>query len=159
MGCYHYEQVGYKINTMKREKRSVIVLNCIIPIFIGAFVYYLISPDVFFVRKIDAWIGQGIHFNVNYMDIEWLRIFRNYFLDALWAYALVFALFCVSDNNAASMWRIMGIAVIFSAIMEILQITPMVKGTFDIWDIIVEILAEMVAVFVIKYYTLRRKFK
>ena len=42
------------------------------------------------------------------------------------------------------------IAFIFSAIMELLQITPVVQGTFDIWDIMVELIAELVAVFIIK---------
>ena len=165
MGWYHYEQVGYRIKTMKKEKegemtkRIAIVLNCIIPLLIGAVIYYLISPEVIFVKELDAQMGQGIHFNVDYTDKGWLRIFRNHFLDALWAYALVFALFFVSDNNAASVWRIFGIAFLFSAIMEILQITPMVKGTFDTWDIIVEFLAEIVAVFVIKHFILRRNLK
>lgn len=38
--------------------------------------------------------------------------------------------------------------------MEILQLTPFVEGTFDVLDIIVEFLAEVVAVFIIKKYFL-----
>lgn len=79
-----------------------------------------------------------------------VKFIRNYFLDMLWAYALVFALSLIICRNAAQLWETFMIAFIFSAIMELLQITPIVQGTFDIWDIMVELIAELVAVFIIK---------
>lgn len=49
------------------------------------------------------------------------------------------------------------IAGMFSTIMEVLQVTGCVKGTFDVMDIIVEIIAELMAVFIIKRHDMRRK--
>jgi hypothetical protein len=42
--------------------------------------------------------------------------------------------------------------------MELLQLTNTVKGTFDVADILVEFIAIVIAVFIIKYkrFTLRR---
>jgi len=79
-----------------------------------------------------------------------MRFVRNYLLDMLWGYALVFALSLFTGNNTAEIRKIFIIAVIFSAVMEILQLTSIAKGTFDVFDIIVEFLAEVTAVFIIK---------
>ncbi|MBQ8280038.1 MAG: hypothetical protein IJZ23_09385 [Roseburia sp.] len=88
-----------------------------------------------------------------------IRFVRNYFMDMLWGYALVFALFLIEGNNAAELKKIFIVAFAFSAIMEILQMTPIAKGTFDVCDIIAEFFAEVIAVFIIKNFLLRRNFK
>jgi hypothetical protein len=71
-------------------------------------------------------------------------------LDMMWGYALVFALYFIMGNNAAGLTKLIMIASFFSTVMELLQLTPFVRGTFDVLDIIVEILAEATAVFIIK---------
>ncbi len=75
-------------------------------------------------------------------------------MDMLWAYALVFALgFLLDmDNKTAKLdlWKIFAITGIFSAITEFCQLLQGVQGTFDHWDILLEILAELLAVFIIK---------
>ena len=81
-----------------------------------------------------------------------MQFVRNYFLDMMWGYALVYALYLFTGNDTAELMKILIIAFIFSAIMEVLQLTPFVRGTFDIFDIIVEFLAEVSAVFIIKKY-------
>ena len=72
--------------------------------------------------------------------------------DMLWAYALVFSLMLVTGNKTADVWKMFVIAGMFSTIMEVLQVTGCVKGTFDVMDIIVEIIAELMAVFLSKTY-------
>ena len=135
---------------MKEIKRTVfLIINILIPIGLGAVIYYLVSPDVLFVKQIDLLLGKAMHFEVA-NDISVVKFIRNYFLDMLWAYALVFALSLIICRNAAQLWETFMIAFIFSAILELLQITPVVQGTFDIWDIMVELIAELVAVFIIK---------
>jgi hypothetical protein len=42
------------------------------------------------------------------------------------------------------------IAFAFSSFMELLQLTPIVNGTFDVYDIMAELIAEVIAVFIIK---------
>ena len=140
---------------MKKNKNiAFLIINILVPLLLGTLNYYFISPDVIFVKRIDTFIGNGIHFN-NIDNKLWIiKFVRNYLLDMLWGYALVFALKLIFNNNAADTLKIFVIAVAFSAVMEILQITPIAQGTFDVLDILVEILAEVTAVFIIKKHFL-----
>lgn len=156
----------YNVNTMrcdmkksKKKNTVILLLNVIIPILLGTIIYYFLSPDVLFVKRIDQLLGNGFH--ISYMGTECLiwKFIRNYFLDMLWGYALVFALFFVMGNNTADLKKIFLPAFLFTLAMEFLQLTPIAHGTFDLWDIFVEFLAEAVAVFIIKILQLRRNSK
>ncbi len=144
---------------MKKISTKFLVLNIIIPILLGAVIYYLFSPEVIFVRWIDGLWGIDFHVDGLPKDNLILRFVRNHFLDMLWGYALVFAIFFVLGNNAAELCRSFIIAFSFSTVMELLQITPIANGTFDVLDISFEFLAEVVAVFIIKIILMRRKLK
>jgi hypothetical protein len=134
----------------KNRKYYFLIMNILAPILIGAAVYYVISPNVIFVQQLDSLLGNGIHVNTVSSNLFAMRFVRNYLLDMMWGYALVFALYLFTGNNTAEIRKIFIIAVIFSAVMEILQLTSIAKGTFDVFDIIVEFLAEATAVFIIK---------
>lgn len=134
----------------KNRKYFFLVINILAPILIGAAIYYVISPNVIFVQQLDSLLNRRIHINTTNFNLSIMRFVRNYLLDMLWGYALVFALFLFTGNNTAEIRKIFIIAVIFSAVMEILQLTSIAKGTFDVFDIIVEFLAEVTAVFIIK---------
>ncbi|MBR5799981.1 MAG: hypothetical protein IKY23_07940 [Lachnospiraceae bacterium] len=82
------------------------------------------------------------------------RVLRNYLPDMLWGYALVFALFQIVGNNAADTKKVMVISFLFSAFMELLQLSSSVKGTFDVLDIGAMLVAEVFAVFIINNYYL-----
>jgi hypothetical protein len=135
-----------------------ILKGVIFPVVIGALLYYLIAPDVIFVKKIDDILGLKIHITVPAENVGY-RFLRNYLLDMLWAYALVQALFYILGNNAASLGKAFVIAFSFSTAMEVLQLTTIFKGTFDLGDIMMEFLAEMLAVFIIKIQMQRRKMR
>lgn len=137
----------------------IVILNFLVPIALGSIIYYLFSPDVLFVQKIDEVFGGGLHLYRIAEGNTAFRIFRNYFPDMLWAYALIFALFFVSGNKTAEISKIFLIAFSFSAVMELLQMAPLVKGTFDMFDIVAEFIAEIFAVFIIKTNFMRRTFK
>jgi len=134
----------------KNRKYFFLVINILAPILIGAAIYYVISPNVIFVQQLDSLLNRRIHINTTNFNLSIMRFVRNYLLDMLWGYALVFALSLFTGNNTAEIRKIFIIAVIFSAVMEILQLTSIAKGTFDVFDIIVEFLAEVTAVFIIK---------
>jgi hypothetical protein len=127
-----------------------LLLNIAVPLCAAGTVYYLMSPDVLFVRRIDALLGTGFHLTNAVSDATAYRLIRNYGLDMAWAYALVFALFFLTGNHTAELNRIFLISVSFSAFLEMLQRTTYVSGTFDLCDIAVEVLAEAGAVLVIK---------
>lgn len=141
---------------MTKSKRNIfLIINILAPILIGATIYYLISPDVIFVKQIDTFLGKGIHINHISSTFKLIKFIRNYILDMIWGYALIFSLFYILGNNTAELLKIFLIAFTFSAVMEFLQLTSITIGTFDVFDIIVEFLTEVTAVFIIKNYFLR----
>lgn len=139
------------------NKKIKLLINVIIPIAMGAIIYYLYSPEVLFVKNINSIMGidyqEAIFMKNNVMS----QLIRNYLLDMLWAYALIMTLFFVMYDNTVNVPMLLCIAVSFSIAMEILQIMPRVNGTFDLWDVAVEIIAEVIAVFIIKNYFLEEK--
>lgn len=128
-------------------KKKFMYMNVLIPLIIGGVLYYAVSPEVIFVEQIDRLTGMNLHINCK---TTFIKIIRNYVPDILWAYALMFALILIMGNKTADIWKMYMVAGLFSILIEVLQLTGLVKGTFDIKDIIVEIIAELVAVFIIK---------
>ncbi len=130
--------------------KIVLLCNMICSILLGAFIYYIASPDVLFV----SFVNRLLDIQPNAAGIKMGGVFfstvRNFVPDFLWGYALVFALSFFIDNNAAGLKKILITALVFSAVMESLQLTVFVGGTFDVLDIAVEFLAEVIAVFIIK---------
>ena len=129
-------------------KKIFIYANISLPILAGSLLYYVTSPQVIFVQNIDRLLGVSLHVGTENTFVVNLR---SYMPDMLWAYALVFSLMLVTGNKTAYVWKM------FSTIMEVLQVTGCVKETFDVMDIIVEIIAELMAVFIIKRHDMRRK--
>ncbi len=136
-------------------KKCFAYANISLPILAGSLLYYVTSPEVIFVKNIDRLLGVSLHVGTENTFVIHLR---SYVPDMLWAYALVFSLMLITGNKTADVWKMFVIAGMFSTIMEVLQITGYVKGIFDVMDIIVEIIAELMAVFIIKRHDdIRRK--
>ena len=68
---------GFAIKAEEKLKTKVILWNIIIPIFLGAIIYYLISPEVIFVKRMDFLIGKGIHISDITAVNPAIRIMRN----------------------------------------------------------------------------------
>ena len=130
-------------------KNEFILLNVIAPVLIGAILYYLFFPDAVFVRLIDNLLGSSYHIPVN-VDNILIKLIRFYFLDFLWAYALMSAVILIFKNDS----RVFVIILIFEIVLELIQLLPSIRGTFDVCDIGIEILA---SILVIKLS--RRRFK
>lgn len=64
-------------------------------------------------------------------------IIRNHLCDFLWAYSLAFSLTYIELNNKETFIITLSTGVVF----ELLQMMHLIKGTFDILDILVELLA------------------
>lgn len=130
-------------------KKEFILLNVIAPVLIGAILYYLFFPEAVFVRLIDNLLGSSYHIPVN-VDNILIKLIRFYLLDFLWAYALMSAVILIFKNDS----RVFVIILIFEIVLELIQLLPSIRGTFDVCDIGIEILA---SIFVIKLS--RRRFK
>lgn len=103
--------------------------------------------------------AQGANENVNRKTIMFLHIICPITAGALiyclaapnmmWGYSLVFALFRIIGNTAASIWKVFWVAFPFSAVMEMVQKASFFPGTFDVFDIAVEFLTEIIAACII----------
>ena len=131
-------------------KKAYLLANMILPLLVGAMFYFLTSKDVIFVEMASSFLGKplGIEHAGPYDGV--FMFIRYYMLDALWAYALVFAMFISIGNNAARVKTAFMVAIFFSVAMEVIQLFPVVPGTFDAIDILVEVMAEVIAALIIK---------
>ena len=137
---------------MDKRIRTLLILNILIPVISGALYYYLFSPDIDFIIRIDAWFGiNGVRLFFDH-DGRLFRFVRNYLPDMLWAYSLFFSVYVIVGNKTAKLWKILLVTGVFSVLMEVMQLTPYVHGTFDFFDIVVELFAGLIAVFVIKNF-------
>lgn len=76
-------------------------------------------------------------------DLWMLKLFRNFFFDFVWAYSFTFACQLFSDEKSSKLqYAFISFFIIF---MEVLQLAPNIPGTFDIWDIVVELFAVVIA--------------
>ena len=139
-----------------RKTRIHLLYNIIIPILIGAVIYCLTSPDVFFVKATSAFFKLSDRIIVSDFGNLLIRFVRNYIPDMAWGYALVFSLYAIAgDQTEKGLYNLAFIAIVFSAAIEIIQMTHFIRGTFDLWDIAAELLTEVTAVFIIKKNFLR----
>lgn len=123
--------------------------NILLPLLAGASLYIISSPNVIFLKYLKLRIV--IASELMNPHIWFWPILRNYIPDMLWGYSLVFAVYMIIDNNAASM-RMLFYVLVFSIFLELLQLLPTVPGTFDLLDILVEGASEMLAVIITKKY-------
>lgn len=134
-------------------------MNILIPICVGAVLYYLFCPGVSFVLILDC-IGQkffGSEFNglhVDYIDSYLFLIIRYYLFDMLWAYSLTFTVFYILPRKKKLISAF--IVMFFTLLMELLQISDYISGTFDFFDIFAELIAATVAYMFIKKIDNRR---
>ena len=139
-----------------RKTRIHLLYNIIIPILIGTVIYCFTSPDVFFVKAASTFFKLYDRIIVSDFGNLLIRFVRNYIPDMAWGYALVFSLYAIAgDQTEKGLYILALIAIVFSVAIEIFQITPIMRGTFDRWDVAAELLTEVTAVFIIKKKFLR----
>jgi len=132
------------------KKKTFCIFNIIFPLLVGAVIYWFTSTDVIFVEAVRSIWGMAILTGIGNIDGGLARLVRYYMSDILWAYALVFALYSAVGSNAARVKTAFVIAVVFSTVMEVIQLSPVIPGTFDVIDILVEATAEAIAALIIK---------
>lgn len=131
------------------DKARQLLLFTGLPLSIGALIYYIFLPDVYFVRMIDCLLPYSIH--VSYpSQLMCLRVLRNYSFDFIWAFALSSCLFIYLDvkDRGSGVKAFWGIA-LFEIAMELSQLLSIFPGTFDICDIFVELIANIIVIFFI----------
>ena len=126
-------------------EKSTMLLNVTLPILAGGAIYLMLSSDVIFIQTV--YDITGIQTSGIVETSFFLRIIRFYLPDMLWGYSLLFSLIAVS--GCKDLKAVFILSVVFMIIMECTQMHPSVPGTFDPWDIVAEIAALTLAVFII----------
>ena len=104
---------------MPIEKKSDILLNVVLPLFLGFLIYYSAS----------RWAVAAI--------------VRNYLPDGLWAYAFISAMLFIWDRDMPIFWVIS--LFLLSALFEFLQYRHIIAGTGDVRDVATYYLAFLLA--------------
>lgn len=124
------------------------LVTIIIPLLIGGIFYYIFCPDVWFVKIVDYYTNLNLHIQYDIYKNIFVAFLRNYLLDYLWAYAFANALYLICDTDGLIVSCILSILI--GAFWEMSQFIGIVNGTFDVLDIIFEILGALSAIFIIK---------
>ena len=128
---------------MKLIDKVFIILNLLIPLFLGLFIY-LTSRDRTVLFDMFSFVG------IRLQEINYPQIIRNYACDFLWAYSLYWGVYFWGVFGG---WRSLAcltsiVVLPFSLIMELIQIPRSMPGTFDFIDIVTEFCAIGLAVFI-----------
>ena len=136
---------------MKKEgyENEFIMLNVIVPLIMGMLMYLAVSQEVVFIKLINELLGYSSNGGMIRKSVV-VTESRYYLPDMLWGYSLIFALFFVCGKRQSTLPSIFILAGVFAAIMESLQLISAIPGSFDLMDIVVEIAACLLAVFIIK---------
>ena len=117
------------------------------PIFLGAVLYYIFCPDVWFVKKLDIIFGlYGCHVFFPFSNI-FIKFLRFYLMDFLWAFSLMALIWITFYDMGIHKLTILVIG--FEIAMEFIQLFPHISGTFDIFDIAVEIIANILVIYLL----------
>lgn len=132
---------GYILQKTKNEFKSriagtLLVCNVLIPLAIGAFIYVSLDSDSYFGNFVRCVLTIPI-FETNSTITKFMR---NWGCDFLFAYALLFALYGCT--------RVLSVSIRYAAIcstglelLQLIQVDFLKCGTFDVMDVVVEIIA------------------
>ena len=131
--CYQLFQTEAMI---MRKKLFWYILNIVIPLLIGSTIYILIRPDTYICQYFYKALCISTPPEVGIFLPTGLQTFlRCFAADILWAYALTFAVSFILKDERSYLY----ICIVFELIMEFIQLSPALPGTFDWLDIIFEI--------------------
>ena len=136
---------------MKR-RLFLFIFGVLLPIVIAGAIYYIFFPDVWFVRLTDEFTGSALHLSdtVFLRDRPILKLLRFYGFDLVWAFSFANAIrLLLGDGKrtrSAAFLTASGVA----CMTELLQLSGSFPGTFDIWDIVLEIIGAFIATLMIK---------
>ncbi len=131
------------------NEKGRIILNIVFSIVTGILIYLMIDPSAVFIEDIRLITGWDFCQSGITKKIPLVYTIRCYLPDMLWGYALVFALFLSCGRDKKHVKYLLLLAVVFSVIMECLQLISVVPGSFDPFDIVVEISSELLALIII----------
>ena len=124
------------MNFRNRREGIFVICNILIPLVIGAYIYVCWDSDSYF----GNWIRSFLVVPEVGMDTDFMKFMRNWGCDFLWAYALFFSLYSSTKNVIASIRNSVTCSILVES-LQLIQIDYVKCGTFDILDILIEVIA------------------
>lgn len=134
------------------KRNTFYIFNILISLVVGLIVYVCYRPDTHVSQIVYNVLGISADC-IATIDVlpTWLLLFaRNYLGDISWAYALTFTICYIWLGTGGRMIHVFGIVATFETGIEILQMVDIIPGTFDWWDILVEICITAFSMLLIK---------
>lgn len=126
-----------------KQRCEFAILNCVLPLLFGAFIYWHFRPDAWITRFIDCIFGKVPEITEENRAINdtILRLCKFYLPDILWSYSLTSAVCLILSRPRISVILSMS----FSFLTEFFQLTRILPGTFDWADVVLEWMASLTA--------------
>ena len=125
---------------------------------LGLSYYLLFRPDAGITRFVCATTGYTSPINDIVRDGLLYRLINGYFADFLWAFALTLVLNFIMILDERDVRHAFMLSLVADVLMELFQAVGVMNGTFDVWDIIVQVFSTIIAQMVV-YRTLKRRKK
>ena len=133
---------------MKKKTIVTTLLSVVIPIILGAVVYFCFRPDTY-ISHVAQNAGIPV-INLGMSGSVIAKFLRNFFPDIAWAYALPNALFLAFGGDRKKVVEIAAVTAIMIAVSEILQFCGIISGTGDLVDIILELCSACMAIVLVR---------
>ena len=137
---------------MDKKKTRLLIFGVILPMTVAGIAYYILFPEVIFARRIDSLLGTGFH-PLSAGEIyknTLLRLLRYYAFDAVWAFSLTSSLYLIMGRGRGKVPAYLTVTVAMAVMSEAAQLFSLFPGTFDVWDIAVEIVGALTGALIIK---------
>ena len=131
-------------------KKSVFVgINVVLPLVWGLAFYLVMRERSWITQTLTG--GSGVP-SLLKENANILFPFEGHLADFLWAYSLTFVLGMLLELKPAII-----AAVLTEMILELIQLSPVIHMTFDVFDIVAEVLATIIASLIVYLY--RRRYR
>ena len=127
------------------RKNILYSINIIIPLLTGAAAYVIFRQDTYIYELASSFLQ--INFSVG--SSKFVMFCRGYLSDILWAYSLMFSVQAVYRASGKKLIFPWCISSAFLTLSETLQLTSLMPGTFDLFDIVAEIASATAALLII----------
>lgn len=130
---------------MKRKNITYIfvsVINVTIPLIVGLLWYLIFSRNSFPIISGYTPLEICLKLPNNFLTY----FFRFCFADAMWAYSFFYSLMLVFFGYEKFPLIVLIFGIITVVLIEILQLWHIINGTFDIYDIVIEIIFGIIAI-------------
>ena len=133
-------------------KKSVFVgINVVLPLVWGLGFYLVMRENSWITRNLTGGTGVPSFLKEN---CRFLFPFEGHLADFLWAYSLTFVLGIILEIKPAII-----LAVAVETILELIQLSPAIHMTFDVFDIVAEVLATVLASLIVILYRRRYSYE